>query len=59
VTPDKNYCDEFNRQKYLDIARQLTIKPKTAEDYIKKFSGAGLIHHPDHNRYVKSSKSEE
>lgn len=34
----------FNRQKYLEVAKNMNIPDKTAEGYITEFSKKGLIH---------------
>lgn len=44
--------DNFNRQGYLAVARQLNIKDKTAEKYIGQFKENGLLNH-EHNKYTK------
>ena len=44
--------DNFNRQGYLSVARELGIKDKTAEKYIGQFKGNGLLNH-EHNNYTK------
>jgi len=45
---------EFNRQTYLSIAKELSIKDKTAEKYVTLFRKANIITHA-HNLYVKNS----
>lgn len=45
--------DNFNRQGYLAIAKDLDIKDKTAEKYIGQFKEARLLHH-EHNSYTKT-----
>lgn len=45
---------EFNRQGYLDTAKTLGIKDKTAEKYITQFREANLLNH-EHNAYTKNS----
>lgn len=45
--------DNFNRQGYLAIAKDLDIKEKTAEKYIGQFKEIGLLHH-EHNNYTKT-----
>ena len=44
--------DNFNRQGYLAIARELNIKDKTAEKYIGQFKENALLDH-EHNKYTK------
>lgn len=44
--------DNFNRQGYLSIAKDLDIKDKTAEKYIGQFKEIGLLQH-EHNNYTK------
>ncbi len=44
--------DNFNRQGYLTVAKQLDIKDKTAEKYIGQFKENGLLNH-EHNSYTK------
>lgn len=43
---------EFDRQTYLEVAKGLGIKEKTAEKYMTKFREAGLLLH-EHNKYTK------
>ena len=45
--------DNFNRQGYLSVAKDLDIKEKTAEKYIGQFKEAGLLAH-EHNNYTKT-----
>lgn len=45
--------ENFNRQGYLSIAKELEIKDKTAEKYIGQFKEIGLLEH-EHNNYTKS-----
>jgi len=42
----------FNRQKYLEVAKNLTIPDKTAEGYITEFHKKGLIHREQHDHYI-------
>lgn len=44
--------DNFNRQGYLAVAKELDIKDKTAEKYIGQFKENGLLNH-EHNKYSK------
>jgi hypothetical protein len=44
--------DNFNRQGYLSVAKDLDIKDKTAEKYIGQFKEIGLLQH-EHNNYTK------
>ena len=44
--------DDFNRQGYLAIAKELGIKDKTAEKYIGLFKENALLDH-EHNKYSK------
>ncbi len=44
--------DNFNRQGYLTVARELQIKDKTAEKYIARFKENDLLEH-EHNNYTK------
>jgi hypothetical protein len=45
--------DNFNRQGYLSVAKDLDIKEKTAEKYIGQFKDNNLLHH-EHNNYTKT-----
>lgn len=45
--------DNFNRQGYLAVAKELDIKDKTAEKYIGQFKERNLLNH-SHNSYQKS-----
>ena len=47
--------DNFNRQAYLAVAKELGIKDKTAEKYIGQFKENSLLKH-EHNKYTKSEK---
>jgi len=42
----------FNRQKYLEVAKALSIPDKTAEGYITEFHKKGLIHREQHDHYL-------
>lgn len=44
--------NDFNRQGYLAVAKELDIKDKTAEKYIGQFKEANLLNH-EHNKYCK------
>ena len=44
--------ENFNRQGYLAVAKELEIKDKTAEKYIGQFKENGLLDH-EHNKYSK------
>ena len=44
--------DNFDRQGYLTIAREIEIKDKTAEKYIAQFKEIDLLEH-EHNNYTK------
>nr|WP_321356669.1 DUF3987 domain-containing protein [uncultured Draconibacterium sp.] len=44
--------DNFNRQGYLSVAKELEIKDKTAEKYIGQFKENGLLDH-EHNKHSK------
>ena len=43
---------EFNRQKYLEVAKQMNIPDKTAEGYITEFGKSGLIHREKQDHYI-------
>lgn len=45
--------DNFNRQAYLTVAKELDIKEKTAEKYIGQFKENKLLNH-SHNSYQKA-----
>ncbi|MFA8434986.1 MAG: DUF3987 domain-containing protein [Marinifilaceae bacterium] len=45
--------DKFNRQEYLETARNSHIPEKTADKYIAKFCNSGLLRKPKHNWYEK------
>ncbi|WP_417620060.1 DUF3987 domain-containing protein [Oceanihabitans sediminis] len=42
----------FNRQKYLEVAKKLNIPAKTAEGYITSFIKANLIHREQKDTYI-------
>jgi len=42
----------FNRQKYLEAAKSLSIPDKTAEGYITEFVKKGLIHRESQDQYI-------
>lgn len=42
----------FNRQKYLEAAKELNIPDKTAEGYITEFGKNGLIHREKQDHYI-------
>jgi len=46
--------DNFNRQGYLAVAKELNIKDKTAEKYIGQFKKNDLLKH-EHNNYTKTA----
>ncbi len=48
----------FNRQDYLKVADSLSINHKTADNYVSKFAGDGLIHKDGFNEYIKVGISE-
>lgn len=45
----------FNRRKYLEVAKAMSIPAKTAEGYITKFVESGLIHREAHDQYINTS----
>jgi|GEM_PF-1078218 len=49
-----NLPTAFDRKTYLDVARLLNIKDKTAEYYISCFVEESLIIREEHNSYVKA-----
>jgi hypothetical protein len=49
---------EFNRQKYLEVAKEMSIADKTAEGYITEFAKKGLIHREQHDHYINLSIEE-
>jgi hypothetical protein len=42
----------FNRQKYLEVAEKFGIPGKTAEGYIARFKKDGVIHHESQDSYI-------
>ena len=48
----------FNRQKYLEIAKAMNIPGKTAEGYIANFLKSGLVHREAHDQYINTSHEE-
>ncbi|GGF43573.1 hypothetical protein GCM10011339_35070 [Echinicola rosea] len=48
----------FNRQKYLEVAKSMSIPAKTAEGYIANFVKSGLIHREAHDQYMNTSLEE-
>ncbi|HLW33235.1 MAG TPA: DUF3987 domain-containing protein [Aequorivita sp.] len=48
----------FNRQKYLEVAKDLSIPAKTAEGYITSFIKANLIHREQQDIYINLSIEE-
>jgi len=42
----------FNRQKYIEVAKGYSIADKTAEGYITDFIKNGLIHREHHDHYI-------
>jgi len=45
----------FNRQKYLEVAKALNVADKTAEGYITEFAKKGLIHREMQDHYLNLS----
>src|SRR5690606_22663679 len=45
----------FNRQKYLEIAKTMSIPAKTAEGYITTFIKSNLIHRESQDNYINTS----
>jgi hypothetical protein len=45
---------EFNRQKYLEVAKTLGIVNKTAERWIKAFYNKGVLNKEKHDKYLKN-----
>ncbi|MBN7816850.1 DUF3987 domain-containing protein [Algoriphagus pacificus] len=45
----------FNRQKYLEVAKALNVADKTAEGYITEFAKKGLIHREMQDHYINLS----
>lgn len=50
--------DEFSRKDYVEIAQQLNIPDKTAQNYIAKLVSKGLIHRDRQDYYIKLSGKE-
>lgn len=48
----------FNRQKYLEVAKVMSIPAKTAEGYIANFVKSLLIHREAHDQYINTSLEE-
>jgi hypothetical protein len=48
----------FNRQKYLEIAKSLKIPAKTAEGYITSFVKSNLLHREQQDNYINLSIEE-
>ena len=46
--------NDFNRQAYLNAAKNLSIRDKTAEKYIGQFKEINLLKH-EYNNYTKST----
>ena len=44
---------QFNRQGYLEVAKQLGVNAKTAEGYITKFKKGGMLHSDVKDSYAK------
>lgn len=49
---------EFNRQKYLEVAKEMNIPDKTAEGYITEFGKSGLIHREKQDHYINLNSQE-
>ncbi len=49
---------EFSRQKYLEVAKQMNIPDKTAEGYITEFGKSGLIHREKQDHYINLNSQE-
>ncbi|MEQ6168636.1 DUF3987 domain-containing protein [Ekhidna sp. MALMAid0563] len=49
---------KFNRQKYLEVAKQMNIPDKTAEGYITEFGKSGLIHREKQDHYININYQE-
>lgn len=49
---------EFNRQQYLEVAKQMNIPDKTAEGYITEFGKSGLIHREKQDHYININYQE-
>lgn len=48
----------FNRQKYLEVAKSMSIPAKTAEGYITAFAKSGLVHRESQDNYINTSLEE-
>ncbi len=48
----------FNRQKYLEVAIELKIPPKTAEGYSTDFCKSNVIHRESQDNYINTSIEE-
>lgn len=48
----------FNRQKYLEVAKAMSIPAKTAEGYITAFAKSGLVHRESQDNYINTSLEE-
>ena len=48
----------FNRQKYLEVVKAMSIPAKTAEGYITNFVKSGLIHREAHDQCINISLEE-
>jgi len=48
----------FNRQQYLEVAKNLNIPSKTAEGYITSFVKSNFIHREQQDRYINLSIEE-
>lgn len=49
----------FNRQKYLEVAKDFSINEKTAEGYITAFVKAGILHRESHDNYINTTNKED
>ena len=49
---------EFSRQKYLEVTKQMNIPDKTAEGYITEFGKSGLIHREKQDHYINLNSQE-
>ena len=56
--PEKKFLEnlplQFNRQKYLEVVKSLSIPDKTAEGYITEFVKEALIHRESQEQYINS-----
>lgn len=48
----------FNRQKYLEVADQLSIPHKTAEGYVTAFCKSGVLHRESQDNYLNTSSED-